>query len=42
METAAVLIDQIPLEALDRVVELNGRRLIGNPEHSGEWGMDAF
>jgi predicted aspartyl protease len=37
-----VLIGQIPLEALDWVVDTKGRRLIGNPEHGGEWGMDAY
>jgi predicted aspartyl protease len=37
-----VLVGQIPLEALDWVVDTKGRRLIGNPEHGGEWGMDAY
>jgi predicted aspartyl protease len=37
-----VLIGQIPLEALDWVADSEGQRLIGNPEHGGEWGMDAF
>jgi predicted aspartyl protease len=37
-----VLVGQIPLEALDWVIDPKGRRLIGNPEHGGEWGMDAF
>ena len=37
-----VLIGQIPLEALDWVVDPKGRRLIGNPDHGGEWGMDAY
>lgn len=31
-----VLIGQIPLEMLDLVVDLQGRRLIGNPAHGGE------
>ncbi len=31
-----VLIGQIPLEMLDLVVDLPGRRLIGNPAHGGE------
>lgn len=31
-----VLIGQIPLEMLDFVVDPNGQRLIGNPEHGGE------
>ncbi len=37
-----VLIGQIPLEALDWVVDTKGRRLIGNPDHHGEWGVNAF
>jgi len=37
-----VLVGQIPLEALDWVVDAKGQRLIGNPDHGGEWGMDAF
>jgi len=37
-----VLVGQIPLEALDWVVDARGQRLIGNPDHGGEWGMDAF
>src|SRR6202030_587823 len=30
-----VLIGQLPLEALDFVVDPKGQRLIGNPEHGG-------
>jgi len=37
-----VLIGQIPLEALDWVVDPIGQRLIGNPDHNGEWMYDAF
>jgi predicted aspartyl protease len=37
-----VLVGQIPLEALDWVVDSKGQRLIGNPEHGGEWGSDAY
>ncbi len=37
-----VLIGQIPLEALDFVVDCSGRRLIGNPAHGGEWMYDQF
>jgi predicted aspartyl protease len=37
-----VLIGQIPLEALDWVVDTRSQRLVGNPEHGGEWGVDAF
>jgi predicted aspartyl protease len=31
-----VLIGQIPLEMMDWVVDLQGRKLIGNPAHGGE------
>jgi predicted aspartyl protease len=37
-----VLIGQIPLEALDWVVDTKNRRLIGNPDHGGEQMMDVF
>jgi predicted aspartyl protease len=37
-----VLIGQIPLEALDWVVDSKNQRLIGNPEHGGEQMMDVF
>ena len=37
-----VLVGQIPLEALDWVVDTKGQRLIGNPDHGGEWDVDAF
>jgi predicted aspartyl protease len=37
-----VLICQIPLEALDLVVDLRGRRLIGNPAHGGEHVLELF
>jgi len=37
-----VLVGQVPLELLDWIVDTKGWRLVGNPEHGGEWGMDAF
>jgi clan AA aspartic protease len=37
-----VLIGQIPLEALDWVVDPVNQRLIGNPDHGGEHMIDAF
>jgi predicted aspartyl protease len=37
-----VLIGQIPLEALDFVVDPVGQRLIGNPDHGGEHMMDMY
>ncbi len=36
------LIGQIPLEALDFVVDPKNQRLIPNPEHGGEHVMEAF
>jgi hypothetical protein len=40
-ETPA-LVGQIPLEYLDYVVDLRGRRLIGNPEHGGEHMFELY
>ena len=37
-----VLIGQIPLEALDLVVDPKGQRLIGNPAHGGEHVMELY
>ena len=37
-----VLIGQVPLELLDWVVDLRGKRLIGNPEHGGDHVMEVF
>jgi predicted aspartyl protease len=37
-----VLIGQIPLEALDFVVDPAGQKLIGNPEHGGQQMIDVF
>lgn len=37
-----VLIGQIPLEMLDLVVDLPGRRLIGNPAHHGEQVLELY
>jgi hypothetical protein len=37
-----VRIGHIALTALDWVVDTKGGKLIGNPDHGGEWGMDAF
>ncbi|HEV3022348.1 MAG TPA: aspartyl protease family protein [Pirellulales bacterium] len=34
-DAVPVLIGQLPLEALDFVVDMPGRRLIGNPAHGG-------
>jgi len=37
-----VLIGQIPLEVLDLVVDLQGRRLTGNPAHGGEHVLELY
>jgi predicted aspartyl protease len=37
-----VLIGQIPLEMLDLVIDLQGRRLIGNPAHGGEHILEWY
>jgi predicted aspartyl protease len=37
-----VLIGQLPLEALDFIVDPVGQRLLGNPDHGGEQMMDLF
>jgi predicted aspartyl protease len=37
-----VLLGQIPLEAMDYVVDPVNRRLIGNPEHGGEYVIDIL
>ncbi len=36
------LIGQIPLEALDFVVDPTGQRLLGNPAHGGQHMIDLF
>ena len=41
-DSVPVLIGQLPLERLDFVVDPQGRRLIGNPAHDGEYIIDAF
>jgi predicted aspartyl protease len=37
-----VLVGQIPLEMLDWVVDPKRQRLIGNPDHGGEFMLDAL
>ena len=41
-DSCPVLIGFIPLEMLDFVVDPKGQRLIGNPEHGGEWMFDMY
>ena len=35
------LLGQIPLELMDWWVDLTNRRLVGNPEHGGEWQIEV-
>lgn len=39
---SSVRIGRIPLLALDWAIDPVHRRLIGNPEHGGEWIIEAF
>jgi predicted aspartyl protease len=41
-DSVPVLIGQLALERLDFVVDLQGRRLIGNPAHGGEHIIEAY
>ena len=41
-ERVPVLVGQIPLEMLDLAVDLQGRRLIGNPAHGGEHVLELY
>jgi len=41
-DNVPVLIGQIPLEMLDLVVDLQNRRLIGNPAHGGEHVLELY
>ena len=41
-EGTPVLVGQIPLEIMDYIVDPKRQRLVGNPEHGGEWMWDAF
>jgi hypothetical protein len=41
-EGRQVLLGQIPLDALDFWVDLTNQRLIGNPEHDGQWMAEVF
>ena len=41
-DNVPVLIGQIPLEALDLVVDMRNHRLIGNPAHGGEYIIEMY
>jgi clan AA aspartic protease len=36
------LLGQIPLETLDWWIDTKNHRLVGNPEHGGEWMAEVF
>jgi predicted aspartyl protease len=36
------LLGQVPLELLDLWIDTTSRRLVGNPEHGGQWMMEQF
>ena len=36
------LLGQIPLEMMDWWVDVSNQRLVGNPEHGGEWMAEVF
>jgi predicted aspartyl protease len=37
----SIMIGQVPLELMDWVVDLKGQRLIGNPEHGGQYMIEV-
>ncbi len=41
-DSLPVLIGQIPLEAMDWVIDMKNHRLIGNPEHDGEHVIEVY
>jgi predicted aspartyl protease len=41
-ESCPVLVGQVSLVLMDWVVDPIGQRLIGNPEHNGEWMGEMF
>ena len=40
--TCPVIIGYVPLELLDFVVDPKGQRLVGNPDHGGEFMFDMY
>ncbi len=41
-DSCPALVGQIPLEILDFVVDPRNQKLIGNPDHGGEWMNDFY
>lgn len=40
-EGRQVLLGQIPLEMMDWWVDVSSQRLVGNPEHGGQWQVEV-
>jgi len=36
------LLGQIPLQIMDFVVDMRDEKVIGNPEHGGEWMWEEY
>jgi len=41
-EGCQALLGQIPLEMMDWWIDLGTQRLVGNPEHGGQWQAEVF
>ncbi len=41
-ESHQALLGQVPLEMLDFWVDTTNQRLVGNPEHGGQWMAEVF
>jgi len=41
-EDRQALLGQIPLEMMDWWIDLRTQRLVGNPEHDGQWQAEVF
>ncbi len=41
-ENRQTLLGQIPLEMMDWWIDLGAQRLVGNPEHGGQWQAEVF
>jgi hypothetical protein len=37
-----ILVGRLPLLALDWVIDHTGQRVVGNPEHGGDWVVEAY
>lgn len=41
-EGRQVLLGQIPLEMMDWWIDMRSQKLVGNPEHDGQWMAEVF